>query len=69
MLGLQVRVHQPSTKKTLAADTDVDVGMQIAVGTWVACHSFDHALTRHLIAAGLVLAANKTASSITSVLE
>ena len=39
----------------------------MAVGEWVACSSFGRALTGHLTADSLVLAANKTASSITGV--
>ena len=39
----------------------------MAVGAWVACSSFGRALTGYLTADSLVLAANKTASSITGV--
>ena len=70
-LGLQVRLNQPLTQEhrlccRLAGDTDVDV-IEVAVGTWVACGSFDQDLTCHLTVDALVLAVKKTASSITNV--
>ena len=57
----------------MTGDTDVDAGVEMAVGTLVACDSVDQALTCrwvlacHSPADALVLAGNKTASSITSV--
>ena len=63
----------PLGKKRLAGDTYVDVSIEIAVGTLVACDSVDQALTCrcalacHSPADALVPAANKTASSITGV--
>ena len=40
-LGLQMRLHQPSKKNKLCGrltgDTDVDVSIEVAVGSWVAC--------------------------------
>ena len=46
MLGLQVRLHQPpADEKKLAGNTEVDVGIEVAVGTLVACNSVYQALT------------------------
>ena len=74
VLGLQVRLRQPRAKeKRLAGNTDVDVSIEVAVDTLGACDSFDQVLTCcwapacHSPADALVLAANKIASSITSV--
>ena len=77
-LGLQLRRHQPPTQEKrlccrLAVDTDVDVSFWVAVGTLVACDSFDQVLTCHCALAcrspqdAPVLAVNKTSSSITNV--
>ena len=54
-------------KKRLTGGTDVDATIEVAVGTWVTCNSFDQALTCHPTADPLMLAVNKTATSITSV--
>ena len=51
----------------MASDTDVDVSIVMAVGTWVACCSVDQATTCHLTSDSLVLAANETTFSITGV--
>ena len=47
VLGLQVRLRQPSAQENmgLAGDTDVDASIEMAVGTLVACDSVDQALT------------------------
>ena len=69
VLGVQSATAPDSCsgKKRLAGDTGVDVGIKMAVGAWVACSSFGRALTFHLTVDSLLLAANKTASSITGV--
>ena len=72
-LDLQVRRHQPSTQEQrlgcrLARGTDVDVSVEVAIGTLVACDSVDKALTCHSAVDAFVLAVKKTASSITNVL-
>ena len=77
MRGLQVRRHPASHPgKTLCcglAGMCVDVSIEVAVGTLVACDTVNQALTCHWGVACrspadvLVLAVNKTGSSITSV--
>ena len=54
-------------KIRLAGDTDVDVSVEMAVATWVAC-DVDQALTCRSTVDALVLAVNKTAPSIADVL-
>ena len=69
-LGLQVRRHHPRKKlcRILACDADVDVSVEVAIGTWVACNSFDQALTCRSPSDALVIAVNKTPSGITECL-
>ena len=67
VLGWQVRL------KRLAGDTDVDVGIVVAVGTLVACDRVGQTLTCrwtsdcHSPADARMVAANKAAFSITGV--
>ena len=55
-------------KIRLAGDTDVDVGTRMAVGTFAACNTFDHAPTCHSSSDSLVLAANEPVFSISTAL-
>ena len=69
VLGLQVQLHHPprSRKTGLAGDTDVAVGIEVAIGIVVAFDSVDQALTGHSTWDSLVLAANMSAFSTTSI--
>ena len=61
------RLHCPTRsarehrKIRVGGDTDVDVSIEVAVSTWVACDGVDQ--TCHSIVDALVLAVNKTSPS------
>ena len=68
VLGLQVQLHQPpATEIRLAGDPDVVIGIEVVVGMLVAFDTTNQALTCHSTSDPPVLAANRTACSITSV--
>ena len=58
------RMHHPPLRKTvLVGDTDVAIGIEVAVGTLIAWDSAKQARTRHSTSDPPVLAANRTACS------